>query len=592
MSLVRIRPVVLVLMLPLAVAGCAFNLACDLFGSFFQKQMPNVDVCSTFNGECCGDVDPKDGFPDECSGIFGSSPCGRFDTDDCFCTAGLGFGLADPQGQTLVPEPAAYTLPPGASFGVRLPFAGMSTSHRVFFDTEAQDLQTRQAIITYPDAFGFEGFLALGPPETVIGALGVDLNADFATDLSLPLKALTADTAYVDGDASGAYNAADPLVTHTTGSHVFTLTAPRGGDGLARTKVGRLPLHLEVALFAGILRNPTVPDTYVVNGTFTSVDPDSGDTDDGVNVPPTSFAAPATDLAIVAPPYGQLSPFLCYATKPTKGTICRKEAAGNIGGVCATDADCLGTPGSCAKTQIPKGLALTIDDGFRPAEFDVTVAKQATLCTPAEVDGGGVPADQDGHLRGYQVKDVKGAPKYEGAALVPVVNAFGTVVVSTTKRERLLAKTTIAMGGSPDGLVAQLAENFSCHKVKLVKKRCAENPTRKCKTNADCGVDGPCSQGAPKGLTAAVGDAFTTFAAPRTLAVGKPTRLCYATALDPFGPPDLGQAMLCYQVKPGPGVAKHAKIASIFTANPFVRERADTVKESELCVPSVFAGVM
>jgi hypothetical protein len=573
-------------MLSVAVSGCAFNLACDVFGSFFQRQMPSTDVCGTFNGECCGDEN-GDGFPDECSGIFGTSPCGRFDTDDCFCTAGIGFGV---EGQTLLPAPAAYAFPPGAGFGLRLPFAGMSTSHQVFFDTVAQDLQTRQAVVTYPDAFGFDGFLALGPPETVIGALGVDLNLDAATDFSLPLKALTADTAYVDGDASGAYNAADPLLTHAVGSHVFTLTAPRGGDGLARTKVGRIPLRLGVALYAGILRNPTTPATYFVNGTFTSVDPDSGDVDDGVNLPPTSFAAPAADVTIFEPPYGQLSPFLCYATKPTKGTTCRKDALGNIGGVCATDADCLGTPGSCVKNPIPKGLTATIDDELTDGPSDLIVAKHATLCTPAEIDGAGVPADQDGHLRGYAVKAAKGAPKYVGAELVPVTNAFGTVVVSTTKRDRLLVRTTITMGGSPDGLVAQIAENFTCHKVKLVKKRCAEDPFRKCKTSADCGVDGPCTQSFPKGLTAAVADSFTTFATPRTLGIGKPTRLCYATELETFGPPDFGQAMLCYQVKPGPGVAKHAKIGAIFIANPLVRERADTVKESELCVPSVFGG--
>src|SRR5688500_10809654 len=99
-------------MLSVAVSGCAFNLACDVFGSFFQRQMPSTDVCGTFNGECCGDEN-GDVFPDECSGIFGTSPCGRFDTDDCFCTAGIGFGV---EGQTLLPAPAAYAFPPGAGF--------------------------------------------------------------------------------------------------------------------------------------------------------------------------------------------------------------------------------------------------------------------------------------------------------------------------------------------------------------------------------------------------------------------------------------------------------------------------------------------
>ena len=56
---------------------------------------------------------------------------------------------------------------------------------------------------------------------------------------------------------------------------------PRGGDGLASTKVSRIPLAITVALYPGILTNPTTLGDYDVTASFTSVDPDSGDADDG-----------------------------------------------------------------------------------------------------------------------------------------------------------------------------------------------------------------------------------------------------------------------------------------------------------------------
>jgi hypothetical protein len=575
----RVPRLLLGLVLPVAVGGCAFNLACDLFGSLLQAQKPLLDVCGAFNGECCGDQD-GDGLPDECSGFLGLPPCARFDTGSCFCTAGGDFAAI---GQTLLPEPAAYSLPPGAEFFIGAPFAGLTGPHRAFFDTQAQDLQTRDAVITYPAAFGFNGFLALGPAETVIGALGVDFDFDFEPDLTLPLRGLTAETAYVDGNASGGFDASDPLLVHG-GAHVFTLALPRGGDGLARTKVGRMALRFAFALYGGILVNPAA-GTYALGGTFTSVDPDSGDGDDAQGTAPTSFPAAFDDVEIFAPPFGSLSPFLCYATKPTKGTLCGGTAAANAGGACTTDADCGGTAGACVKTPLAKGLTVDVDG------VDFVVKKPVDLCTPAAIDGVTPPADQDAHLRGYQIKAAKGQPAFAPIAAMPLVNELGAVVVATTKADRVRLTSAKSLGAPPDGLVATTVEHFQCDKVKVLKKRCLENPFRKCKKSADCGVDGPCFTGPPKNATVQVGDQFTTFATPRTLKVGKPTRFCRAVQLN-GDPVNEFQGMLCYAVKPGAGVAKHQKIVGqIHTANVLARERADTTKEEEICVPSVPTGV-
>ncbi len=312
--------------LPLLAGGCVFNLGCEIFGSLNQAKFPQLDVCGAFSGECCGDQD-GDGLPDECSGFLGQPPCGRFDTSGCFCFGGGDFGGV---GQTLLPEPAAYALPPNAFFDLRLPLAGFSSGHVLSFDVVANDLETFRAVLTYPSGFGFDGFLALGPAETQIGAYGVDFNQDGIVDLTLPLRALTADAAYVDGNGNGRLDASDPTLAHS-GAHVFTTTLPRGGDGLARVKLGRVAMRATAALYAGILTNPVTPGDQQVTSSFTSVDPDSGDADDGLNQAPVTFAPSPADVTVFPSGVEGLPPFLCYKTKPTKGTLCSEVCGGQRG---------------------------------------------------------------------------------------------------------------------------------------------------------------------------------------------------------------------------------------------------------------------
>lgn len=579
--------VALLLVSSTALSGCIFNIGCELFGSLIQARMPDVDVCRAFNGDCCPDTN-GDGNPEECTTLFDLPPCARFDTAGCSCTT---FGDFTGIGQTLAPpNPRAYGQPPFYGFGVAFSAAGLSTAQRAFFDVVADTLETYRAVITYPSAFGFNGFLALGPPETQIGAYGVDFDRDGTVDLALPLRALSADTAYADGDGSGGLTASDPVLQHT-GSHVFTTTLPRGGDGLARVKLGRVAMGASVALYAGIITNPTTPATYQVTGSFTSVDPDSGDADDGQNQAPTTFSPTPIDVLIETSPVDGLAPFLCYKTKPTKGTLCGGSAAANAGGACASDVDCGGTAGACVKIPLAKNLAVAVDDQISGlGALSYAIAKAASLCTPAETTGSGAPVDAATHLRGYQMKAAKGAPKPPPPTLVTVLNALGTVIVDGKKPDRLLVPSAKSLGTPAAPLAATDVDDFACYAVKVRKKRCAQDPSRKCKKSADCGVDGPCLTSFPKNLTAAVGDQFTTFATPKTMRIVKPTRLCLASDLNGGGVIKLGAALLCYATKPADGAPKHEKIvAQIHTTNGLARERADTVKEEELCLPSVLA---
>ena len=45
--------------------------------------------------------------------------------------------------------------------------------------------------------------------------------------------------------------------------------------------------------------------------------------------------------------------------------------------------------------------------------------------------------------------------------------------------------------------------------------------------------------------------------------------------------------LLCYQIRPAPGELKHVKVANIHTNNQFGPMQVKTVKEEELCVPSL-----
>ena len=169
-----------------------------------------------------------------------------------------------------------------------------------------------------------------------------------------------------------------------------------------------------------------------------------------------------------------------------------------------------------------------------------------------------------------------------------MTNALGTLVVDGKKPDRLLVPSAKTLGAPAPPLGATDVDDFQCRSVKLRKNRCAQDPARKCKKSVDCGVDGPCLARVPKGLTAAVGDQFTGIATPKTFAVGKPTRLCFASDLNAGGVVRLGATLLCYAAKPAPGAAKHEKIVGqIHTTNGLGSEQLDTVKEQELCLPSL-----
>jgi hypothetical protein len=159
-----------------------------------------------------------------------------------------------------------------------------------------QILLTRQIVITLPASFGFAGFDALGVP---VGQwdfdFGSELSFDPPADYTIPHRATGANQAYADTFGNGVYDPGiDSTATHTTGGggeHVFTVTLPSGGtnNNGAGGNCSYFDTDTRFTLPAGIVTLPGTPGSYDVSITATSVDPDTGDQDDGQGTAPTVY---------------------------------------------------------------------------------------------------------------------------------------------------------------------------------------------------------------------------------------------------------------------------------------------------------------
>lgn len=161
-----------------------------------------------------------------------------------------------------------------------------------------QILLTRQVVFTLPAEFGFAGFDALGAGAQ-IGQWDFDFGSDRSyqppADYTIPHRATGPDSAYADTFANGAYDAGiDSTATHAIGvggAHVFSVTLPSGGtnNNGAGGNCSYFDTDVRFTLPAGIVSLPNTPGIYDVAITATSVDPDTGDQDDGQGTAPSVY---------------------------------------------------------------------------------------------------------------------------------------------------------------------------------------------------------------------------------------------------------------------------------------------------------------
>jgi endonuclease/exonuclease/phosphatase family metal-dependent hydrolase len=226
--------------------------------------------------------------------------------------------------------------------------------------------------------------------------------------------------------------------------------------------------------------------------------------------------------------------FLCYKAKTTKGAA-----------------------------KLPKGTQATLSDQFEAVVLS-DVKRKEGLCNPADKNGEGI-VDADTHLTAYQIKAAAGATMHVRRTDITVANQFGEIRLDTIKEDRLLVPAAKSVDGpvtAPDNALHDV-DHYKCYKTKVTRG----------------------TSKFPKKVQASVDDQFTQQAT--ILDVKKPQLLCNPVDKNGEGIKNGDGHLLCYQVKPAKGEPKHPKLTGVRTADQFIEDRVDTIKEEFLCVPSL-----
>jgi hypothetical protein len=265
-------------------------------------------------------------------------------------------------------------------------------------------------------------------------------------------------------------------------------------------------------------------------------------------------------------------------------------------------------PGADAPRFVKFG-PVTLADQFRAADYDVL--EPEALGLPADKNGEGV-ADPATHLVSYKLKTAGATPAFEPRAGIRAVNQCGDLLLEVRDPRSLLvpaAKDEVEAPPPPDPASHEV-DHFLCYDAR---------PQRRL-------ADGTRVPDVPRGIQVDVEDQFQV----RRYDLTDVSRLCTPVAKsgEPvlLSGPDRGTprplapaairnpvvSLLCYEAKaatrhveqegcgpadPGdrgtliaPRQEKHVKRTGIHVANQFGAERHDTVKEIEVCVPTILTA--
>lgn len=201
---------------------------------------------------------------------------------------------------------------------------------------------------------------------------------------------------------------------------------------------------------------------------------------------------------------------------------------------------------------------VSLSDQFESGSFDVK--KPLALCAPANKRGEGI-VDEVTHLKSYRLRP---HIKHVRQRNVRVVNQFGEVFVDTVNSDRLLVPTAKNLTTAPPEPGPTNVDHYKCYKVAISKGRPKFQPLSQ----------------------VAVADQFES----RLFDLKKPTHLCTPVSTNGGAIKNPAGHLLCYQAslsRTEPKQPPHAPVRSINVNNQFGPERLDTVKEEELCVPSL-----
>ena len=199
-------------------------------------------------------------------------------------------GADHPAGIAGVGVSHTFATDPNPVFAFSTTDPGVSGSQVLSFRVTEGDLEVYSAQWSYPEGFVFNGFTAAAPPDAAIGLYKINLYNAGLPDFESPIRALTFQTAYVDvendTDAAG-----DPVLVSLGGVGVNLVAyVPTGGDADLGSITVPAGGSISIELDAGVLTNPQQDSNQSLHLLLTSVDPDTGDYNDGQGDSPLTFS--------------------------------------------------------------------------------------------------------------------------------------------------------------------------------------------------------------------------------------------------------------------------------------------------------------
>jgi hypothetical protein len=218
--------------------------------------------------------------------------------------------------------------------------------------------------------------------------------------------------------------------------------------------------------------------------------------------------------------------------------------------------------------KLPVFGPISLTDSFGTHDYDVK--KLRRLGPPANRENNGIH-DPNTELVEYQIKAHAGSPKVPKGAGITLTDFNGQHTVGVLKPDSILVPTNLSFTsfpGSPTPATSNV-DHFLCYKVlgpKLskpvhVQEQFEDRSYLLTKLTRVCNP--VTKSGTPTIL--------------RGPTKGTPFQITGSARRNP-------QRLVCYSAR---STTKHVKRSGIFLANQFGHQRVDTLRESELCVPSV-----
>ena len=203
-------------------------------------------------------------------------------------------------------------------------------------------------------------------------------------------------------------------------------------------------------------------------------------------------------------------------------------------------------------------LVVFLADQFESGRFRVKEVKRLGTPVDKNVEGINDPAT---HLVAYEIEQ-DDVPEHQRRSL-RVEDQFGELFLDTIKPDRLLVPSLKSLDAPiPDDALPDPfpIEHFKCYRVELSEHEKL------------------------KPIQVLLEDQFEQ---PKLFDVRKPKRLCNPVSKDDEGIRNEDDHLLCYELRLARGEPRHKRVRGIHINNQFGPLELDTVRERELCVPSV-----